>query len=101
MEKQYHLAKRDLKKEKYPEGALFYVIDHSDEYDEAYRIGSTGDMKKRKKIHDTHMLHKRDVVIIKETSKFLGGDNLSALSIISLITKFTGFVNSFLKLLLL
>ena len=68
IQRQYDLAKRDLKKEKYPEGALFYVVDHTDEYQEAYRIGATGDMKKRKQIHDTHMLHKRDIPIMVETS---------------------------------
>ncbi len=68
MEKQYHLARRDLKKEKYPEGALFYVVDYGDENEEKYRIGITENMNKRKKIYDTHMLHKRDVVIMKETS---------------------------------
>ena len=68
MEKQYHLARHDLKKEKYPEGALFYVVDYGDKNEEKYRIGITENMNKRKKIYDTHMLHKRDVVIMKEAS---------------------------------
>jgi prophage antirepressor-like protein len=38
--------KNDMKKEKFPEGGLIYVIDYTDETKDAYRIGSTDDMNK-------------------------------------------------------
>jgi len=65
LEKQNKLMANDMKKEKYPDGALVYFIDYSDDdnYEKnVYRLGSTNDMNKRKKIYDTHMLHKRKVV---------------------------------------
>lgn len=61
------LVKNDLKKNKYPNGAVVYVIDYSTKYESIYRLGKTADMKKRKELYDTHMLHKRNAVIIKET----------------------------------
>jgi prophage antirepressor-like protein len=61
------LIKNDLKKNKYPNGAVVYVIDYSTKYESIYRLGRTTDMKKRKKLYDTHMIHKRNVVIMKET----------------------------------
>ena len=42
-------------------------MDYSTKYESIYRLGKTDNMKKRKKIYDTHMIHKRNVVIIKET----------------------------------
>lgn len=60
--------KNDMKKEKFPEGGLVYVIDYTDETKDAYRIGSTDDMNKRKKIYDTHTLHKKPVIYKKEVS---------------------------------
>ena len=68
IEKEYELMKRDLKKDTYPDGALVYVIDYSTKSKPIYRIGKTIDMKKRKTVHDTHMLHKRNVVLMKETT---------------------------------
>ena len=65
LEKQNKLMINDLKKEKYPNGAVVYIIDYGDEpnYEkDVYRLGSTDDMNKRKKIYDTHTLHKRPVV---------------------------------------
>ena len=58
--------KNDLKKEKFPEGGLVYIVDYTDEQENAYRLGSTDDMNKRKKIYDTHTLHKKPVVYKKE-----------------------------------
>jgi hypothetical protein len=60
--------KKEIKKEKYPEGGVVYAIDYSDEKDKIYRIGMTGDMKARKKIHDTHSLCKRDVKVLHESN---------------------------------
>lgn len=65
LEKQNKLMIADMKKEKYPNGALVYIIDYSDDenYEKnVYRLGSTEDMNKRKKIYDTHTLHKKPVI---------------------------------------
>jgi prophage antirepressor-like protein len=65
LEKQNKLMINDLKKEKYPNGAVVYIIDYGDDpnYEkDVYRLGSTDDMNKRKKIYDTHTLHKKPVV---------------------------------------
>lgn len=83
LEKELKKTTNDLKKEMYPNGGLFYVVDYSDENtendsdddddcddcDEVYRIGIADDMNKRKKIYDTHTLHKKTVVLMEETSK--------------------------------
>jgi prophage antirepressor-like protein len=66
LEKENENMKNELKKDNYPDGALVYAIDYSDEENEIYRIGMTNDMKKRKQIYDTHHLYKRKVVITKE-----------------------------------
>jgi prophage antirepressor-like protein len=70
LKKQNENMKNDLKNEKvYPDGLLVYVLDYSDEYDfednNVYRIGETDNMKTRKRIYDTHMLHKKEVVYKK------------------------------------
>lgn len=65
LEKQNKLMINDMKKEKFPNGALVYFVDYSndDNYEKnVYRLGETDDMNKRKKIYDTHTLHKRKVV---------------------------------------
>ena len=67
LEKQNKKIKNDLKKEKYPEGGLVYVIDYSEDDEEIYRIGMTNNMNKRKKIYDTHTLHKKNIVYLLET----------------------------------
>jgi prophage antirepressor-like protein len=65
LEKQNKLMINDMKKEKYKNGAVVYIIDYGDDpnYEkDVYRLGSTDDMNKRKKIYDTHTLHKKPVV---------------------------------------
>ncbi len=75
----------DLKKETFPIGGLVYVIDYlvperagyarwapstkhySTADHEVYRIGKTNNMHLRKKIYDTHTLHKHKVVYLQET----------------------------------
>ena len=42
-------------------------MDYSENNTEIYRLGKTGNMNKRKKIYDTHTLHKKDVIYYKET----------------------------------
>lgn len=67
----------DMKTEKYPNGAVFYVLDYTDDYtddykdeitgaERVYRIGIADDMKSRKALYDTHMLHKKKAVINEE-----------------------------------
>ena len=68
----------DLKKENFPNGGLVYAVDYSlellpneldsDEILECYRIGMTNNMNTRKKIYNTHTLHKRKVVYFIETN---------------------------------
>jgi prophage antirepressor-like protein len=58
--------KNDLKKEKFPDGALFYVIDFSEDGIEIYKIGICDDLKSRKQIYNTHTFHKKKVVYTKE-----------------------------------
>lgn len=76
LEKQNKLMIQDMKKDKYPNGALVYFIDYSDDdnYEkDVYRLGETDDLKKRKSIYDTHMLHKKPVVIkefVENTVRF-------------------------------
>lgn len=64
LEKQNKLMINDMKKEKYPNGALVYFVDYGDDdnYEKyVYRLGKTDDLNKRKSIYDTHMLHKKPV----------------------------------------
>ena len=66
-EKQINVLKNDLKKDDFPEGGLIYVLDYSDDEEgEIYRLGETGDLKKRKQVTDTHLLHKKNVVYYKK-----------------------------------
>lgn len=67
LQKQNNKMKNDLKKEKFPDGGVVYVIDYSDENDNIFRIGMTSNMNKRKKIYDTHTLYKKKVKFIHET----------------------------------
>jgi len=63
LENKNKLLQNDLKQEKFPEGAMVYVIEDFDIDNEVYyKIGKTDDMNKRIKIYDTHTLHKRKVV---------------------------------------
>ena len=61
-EKQIKILTNDLKKDDYPQGALLYVLDYSEDDQKIYRIGKTDDLKKRKQIYDTHNFHKKNVV---------------------------------------
>lgn len=68
LEKQNKKMLNEMKKEKYPSGGVVYAIDYSNEKEEIYRIGMTGDMNKRKQLYDTHLLNKHNVVIIEQTN---------------------------------
>ena len=77
--------KNDLKKNKYPNGAVVYVIDYGTKNEQIYRLGITTNMnmKKRKQIYNSHpqyagilllslaqkqghTFHKKNVVMIKK-----------------------------------
>lgn len=66
MVKENENMKKELKKEKFPDGGLVYAIDYSDDNNEIYRIGMTSNMNMRKKIYNSHSLYKRNVPIMKE-----------------------------------
>jgi len=67
LEKENLKIRNDQKCDAFPDGGIVYVIDYSNRFDEIYRIGMTGEMKNRKKVYDTHMLHKRNVIFYVET----------------------------------
>ena len=63
LETKNKLLQNDLKLEKFPDGALVYVIEESDVDNEIYyRIGKTDDLNKRIGIHNTHSIHNKKVV---------------------------------------
>ena len=63
LEHQNKLLKNDLKIEKFPDGAIVYVIEDYDINQEIiYKIGKTDDMNKRIKIYNTHSIHNKKVV---------------------------------------
>jgi prophage antirepressor-like protein len=63
LEKKNSLLKNDLKLEKFPEGAMVYVIEDTDIDGEIYyRIGKTDNMNKRISVHNTHYIHNKKVV---------------------------------------
>ena len=63
LESKNKLLQNDLKLEKFPEGAMVYVIEDTDIDGETYyRIGKTDDMNKRIGIHNTHSIHKKKVI---------------------------------------
>lgn len=62
LETKNKLLQNDLKLEKFPEGAMVYVIEDTSESDIYYRIGKTDNMNKRIKIHNTHSIHNKKVV---------------------------------------
>lgn len=59
IEIEYEELKKELKKEKFPNGGIVYIIDYSTNKESVYRLGKTGDMNTRKKIYDTHSYHKK------------------------------------------
>ena len=65
LEKQNDKLKNELKVENYPDGLLVYIVDYTDEQENMYRLGKTDDMKKRKKIYDTHTIFKKKVILMK------------------------------------
>ena len=68
LEKKNKLLHNDLKLEKFPDGAIVYVIEENDDTETYYRIGKTDNMNKRIKIHNTHSIHNKKVVHYVELS---------------------------------
>jgi prophage antirepressor-like protein len=69
LEAKNKLLQNDLKLEKFPEGAMVYVIEDKDNDGEIYyRIGKTDNMNKRIGIHNTHSIHNKKVVHYFELS---------------------------------
>jgi prophage antirepressor-like protein len=78
LEKRNKIMANDMKKEKFPDGALVYIIDYSDEdtsVDGIFKLGKTDNLKNRKSIYDTHMLHKKPVACKEFTEKPLQLEN--------------------------
>jgi hypothetical protein len=68
LEKQNEKLKNELKVEKFPKGLFVYIIDYTDEQENIYRLGKTDNMKKRKKIYNSHTIYKKKVIIMKDVS---------------------------------
>jgi prophage antirepressor-like protein len=67
LEYQNKLLKNDMKIEKFPNGAIVYVVEDYDINQEIiYKIGKTDDMNKRIKIYNTHSIHNKPVVYYVE-----------------------------------
>ena len=65
LQKQNKTMESNLKKDKYPEGNLVYIMDYSDEdttLPGIYRLGMTKNLKARKELYDTHTLNKKKVL---------------------------------------
>jgi len=64
LEKENNILRNDLKVEKFPEGAMVYVVEEYDidnNNELYYKLGKTNDMNKRIKIYNTHSLHNKSV----------------------------------------
>ena len=69
LERKNKILTNDLKVEKFPEGAMVYVVEEYDENNELYyKLGKTDDMNKRLKIYNTHSLHNKNVPHYVEVS---------------------------------
>ena len=63
LETKNKLLENDLKLEKFPDGAMVYVVEDYDVDNEIYyKVGKTDDMNKRIKIYNTHSIHNKKVV---------------------------------------
>ena len=63
LETKNKLLENDMKLEKFPEGAMVYVVEDYDIDNQIYyKIGKTDNINKRIKIYNTHSLHNKKVV---------------------------------------
>lgn len=67
LETKNKILNNDLKMERFPEGAMVYVIEETDSMGQTYyRIGKTNNMNKRIEVYNTHSVHKKKVVYYVE-----------------------------------
>ena len=67
LEKKNKLLQNDLKIDKFPDGAMVYIIEDYDIDGEIfYRLGKTDDINKRISIYNTHSIHNKKVVYYVE-----------------------------------
>lgn len=66
--KQNEILKNDLKKEKFPLGGITYAINYSVDDDYIFRIGATKNLTDRKKIYNTHTIHKHQIFYYVENN---------------------------------
>jgi prophage antirepressor-like protein len=65
LQKQTKTMEANLKKDKYPNGALVYIMDYSDDDTKLpgiYRLGMSKNLKFRKQVYDTHTLNNKKVI---------------------------------------
>ena len=53
LEKQNNKLKNELKKKKYPNGSLVYIVDYNDKQKNMYRLGKSNDMNRKEKSYNT------------------------------------------------
>ena len=68
LEKSNETLQCDLKKEKYPKGAVVYAVEYIVNETKQYRIGMSTDFNKKKKQYNTHLPNNAKVVILKKTN---------------------------------
>lgn len=66
IEEEMKVLKKELKKDKYPDGGYAYAVDFSTKEKEIYRIGATDDLAERIKQYNTHNPYKREYVVTVE-----------------------------------
>lgn len=63
LETKNKILQNDMKLEKFPKGAVVYVVEDIDVDGEIYyKIGKTNDMNKRIKIYNTHSIHNKKII---------------------------------------
>ena len=61
LEKENKILQNDLKIEKFPNGAMVYIVEEYVDNEMYYKLGKTNDMNKRISIYNTHSLHNKKV----------------------------------------
>lgn len=61
LEKENKILHNDLKLEKFPDGAMVYIVEEYVDGEMYYKLGETDDMNKRISIYNTHSLHNKKV----------------------------------------
>ena len=61
LEKENKILHNDLKIEKFPDGAMVYIVEEYVDGEMYYKLGETDDMNKRITIYNTHSLHNKKV----------------------------------------